>query len=67
MNAWLPVHGACWYVWETYPNAKARDYAASQAHKRPGYISHATGQVRTNRGRGQVIFYLGIYVKEQPK
>lgn len=67
MSAWLPVHGECFYIWLEYPNAKARDWAASRASRTPGYIKHNTGQVRTNRGRGQVIFYLGIYTKEKPQ
>jgi hypothetical protein len=71
MNTWLKEHGTCWCDFQDFTNKRERDFAASRAHKLPGYIKHNLGEYTKKPGKGRdsttVHYTLAIYMKEEPK
>ena len=69
MNAWLPEFGSCICTWQEFARKEQRDYAASQAAKRPDYLTHKVGIIETTKRnkRADVGHWLAVYTKENLK
>ena len=62
-NAWLPGVGQCWATFDTFKSKSKRDYEASQANKRPGYIQHTVGEFKPTSK--PTVYWLSIHTKEK--
>lgn len=69
VNTWTPEHGDCRSWWREFKSKSSRDFAASQAHKTPGYLSHRVGEYERREGPSPyqrchiTMFTLIVYLK----